>query len=127
MRKRACWSLVGLALVVAALLLTDRLLCEPGLTEDNVCRLRPGMTLAEVTAPSEAPRGLKERAGRFEGARGSGVRSGIPQEPSSVAGPGGDAAGQRVTVAQARGGLGLQGQPVHRDSRTSALLRAGCR
>jgi SmpA / OmlA family len=41
---------VGLALVVGALLLTDRLLWEPGLTEDNVRRIRPGMTLAEVEA-----------------------------------------------------------------------------
>jgi hypothetical protein len=48
MRKRACLWLAGLALVVAALLLTDRLLWQPGLTEDNVRRLRPGMTLAEV-------------------------------------------------------------------------------
>jgi hypothetical protein len=33
-----------------ALLLTDRLLWQPGLTQDNVRRLRPGMTLAEVEA-----------------------------------------------------------------------------
>jgi hypothetical protein len=38
--------LAGLALVAAALFLTDRLLWQPGLTEDNVRRLRPGMTLA---------------------------------------------------------------------------------
>src|SRR5205823_12125574 len=31
-----------------ALLLTDRLLWQPGLTQDNVRRIRPGMTLAEV-------------------------------------------------------------------------------
>ena len=37
-------------LVVVALLLTDWLLWEPGLTEDNVRRIRPGMTLAEVEA-----------------------------------------------------------------------------
>src|SRR5262249_39937135 len=43
----ACW-LAGLALVVGALLLTDALLWAPGLTEDNVRRIRPGMTLAEV-------------------------------------------------------------------------------
>src|SRR5262249_58166477 len=36
------------ALAVGALLLTDRLLWAPGLTQDNVRRLRPGMTLAEV-------------------------------------------------------------------------------
>jgi hypothetical protein len=33
-----------------ALLLTDRLLWQPGLTQDKVRRLRPGMTLAEVEA-----------------------------------------------------------------------------
>ena len=32
------------------MLLTDRLLWAPGLTEDNVRRLRPGMTLADVEA-----------------------------------------------------------------------------
>jgi hypothetical protein len=36
--------------VVGALLLTDALLRTPGLTEDNVRRIRPGMTLAEVEA-----------------------------------------------------------------------------
>ena len=40
--------LLGVALIALALLLTDRLLWAPGLTEDNVRRLRPGMTLAEV-------------------------------------------------------------------------------
>ena len=50
MRKRACLWLSGVALVVGALLLTDHLLGEPGLTEDNVRRLRPGMPLAEVEA-----------------------------------------------------------------------------
>jgi hypothetical protein len=49
--------LVGLALVVGALLLTDRLLWRPCLTEDSVRRLRPGMTLTEVAAPPESPRG----------------------------------------------------------------------
>jgi hypothetical protein len=48
MRRRALLWLAGLALVVGALFLTDRLLWRPGLTEDNVRRLRPGMTLAEV-------------------------------------------------------------------------------
>jgi hypothetical protein len=50
MSRRATLWLVGLALVVGALLLTDWLLWTPGLTEDNVRRLRPGMTLAEVEA-----------------------------------------------------------------------------
>src|SRR5262245_52921120 len=50
MRRRAYLWLAGLALVVGALFLTDRLLWQPGLTEDNVRRLRPGMTLAEVEA-----------------------------------------------------------------------------
>ena len=50
MRKRACLWLAGLALVALALLLTDRLLWRPGLTEDSVRRIRPGMPLAEVEA-----------------------------------------------------------------------------
>jgi hypothetical protein len=50
MRKRACLWLVGVALVALALLLTDRLLWRPGLTEDNVRRIKAGMTLAEVEA-----------------------------------------------------------------------------
>jgi hypothetical protein len=50
MAKRAYQWLAGLALVAGALLLTDSLLWEPGLTEDNVRRIRPGMTLAEVEA-----------------------------------------------------------------------------
>jgi hypothetical protein len=50
MRRRALLWLAGLALVVGVLLLTDRLLWRPGLTEDNVRRIRPGMTLAEVEA-----------------------------------------------------------------------------
>jgi hypothetical protein len=50
MRRLSVLWLAGLALVVGALLLTDRLLWAPGLTEDNVRRIRPGMTLAEVEA-----------------------------------------------------------------------------
>jgi hypothetical protein len=50
MAKRALLWLTGLMLVVSALLLTDRLLWQPGLTEDNVRRIKPGMTLAEVEA-----------------------------------------------------------------------------
>jgi hypothetical protein len=42
--------LAGVALVALALLLTDRLLWRPGLTEANVRRIRPGMTLAEAAA-----------------------------------------------------------------------------
>jgi hypothetical protein len=42
-------------LVALALLLTNRLLWQPGLTEDNVRRIRPGMTLAEVEAPLGGP------------------------------------------------------------------------
>jgi hypothetical protein len=48
MRKRALLWLTGLALVALALLLTDWLLWAPGLTEDNVRRIRAGLTLAEV-------------------------------------------------------------------------------
>jgi hypothetical protein len=50
LRKRACLWLAGVALVLGAQLLTDHLLWEPGLTEDNVRRIKPGMTLVEVTA-----------------------------------------------------------------------------
>jgi hypothetical protein len=35
MRKRVCLWLSGVALVVGALFLTDRLLWQPGLTQDN--------------------------------------------------------------------------------------------
>jgi hypothetical protein len=49
--------LAGLALVALALLLTDRLLWAPGLTEDNVRRIRPGLTLAEVEALLGGPAG----------------------------------------------------------------------
>jgi hypothetical protein len=50
MAKRALLWLAGVALVALALPLTDWLLWEPGLTEDNVRRIKPGMTLAEVEA-----------------------------------------------------------------------------
>jgi hypothetical protein len=55
MSRRALLWLAGLALVALALLLTDRLLWAPGLTEDNVRRLRPGLTLAEVKALLDGP------------------------------------------------------------------------
>jgi hypothetical protein len=50
MRRRALLWFAGVALIVGALLLTNRLLWQPGLTEANVRRIRPGMTLAEVEA-----------------------------------------------------------------------------
>jgi hypothetical protein len=50
MRRLALLWLFRLALVVGALLLTDRLLWTAGLTEANVRRIRPGMALAEVEA-----------------------------------------------------------------------------
>ena len=50
MSSRELLWLAGVALVALALLLTDRLLWQPGLTEANVRRLRPGMPLAEVEA-----------------------------------------------------------------------------
>jgi hypothetical protein len=50
MRRLALFWLAGLALVIGALLLTDRLLWRPGLTEDTVRRIRPSMTLAAVEA-----------------------------------------------------------------------------
>jgi hypothetical protein len=55
LRRRAYLWLAGLALVALALLLTDRLLWQPGLTEDNVRRIRPDMTLADVEAPLGGP------------------------------------------------------------------------
>ena len=50
MRRRAYLWLARVALIIVALLLTDRLLWPPGLTEGNVRRIRPGMTLEEVEA-----------------------------------------------------------------------------
>ena len=47
--------LAGIVLIALALLLTDRLLWTPGVTEDNVRRIRPGMTLAEVEALLACP------------------------------------------------------------------------
>jgi hypothetical protein len=41
---------VGLALVALALVATDALLWQPGVTEANVKRIREGMTVAEVNA-----------------------------------------------------------------------------
>ena len=57
MSRRALFWLAGLALVALALLLTDRLLWQPGLTESNVRRLRPGMTLEQVEAILGPPGG----------------------------------------------------------------------
>jgi hypothetical protein len=54
--SRRVWPLgVGLVLVVLAFLLTDALLWAPGLTEANVRRIKPGMTLAEVEALLGSP------------------------------------------------------------------------
>jgi hypothetical protein len=39
---------VGIVLVAGAFLLTDRLLWRPGVTEANVRRIRPGMTVQQV-------------------------------------------------------------------------------
>jgi hypothetical protein len=41
---------VGVALVALAFLLTDALVWEPGVTEANVRRIRPGMSLDQVEA-----------------------------------------------------------------------------
>jgi hypothetical protein len=75
-----------LVLVVVALLLTDWLLWEPGLTEDNVRRIRPGMTLAEVEALLGGPAAdtfeMPPTTGRFAGS-GSGGRAAIPSWCSS--------------------------------------------
>ena len=42
--------MAGLTLLALALLLTDRLLWRPGLTEENARRIKPGMPLAEAEA-----------------------------------------------------------------------------
>src|SRR5262245_59735696 len=77
MRKRALLWLPGLALVALALFLTDSLLWQPGLTEDNVRRLRPGMTLAEVEALLGGP-ATETIDWQAEGSFISAVRSGGP-------------------------------------------------
>src|SRR5262249_54572127 len=55
MSRRALLWLTGLALVVGALLLTDRRLWGPGRPEDNVRRLGRGMTWVEVGARLGGP------------------------------------------------------------------------
>jgi hypothetical protein len=47
-RRARLWQ-AGLALVVGARLMTDRLLWQPGLTEGNVRRLRPGQRAAHLS------------------------------------------------------------------------------
>ena len=49
-RRAYLLCFAGLALVVGALLLTDHLLWQPGLSEENVKRIQPGMTLKQVEA-----------------------------------------------------------------------------
>jgi hypothetical protein len=84
MPRRAYLWLAGLALVVAALLLTDRLLWRPGLTEDNVCRIRSGMALAVQAGSSatvnDSTISHNKASGGEEGAGGSdghGVGGGV--------------------------------------------------
>jgi hypothetical protein len=59
MSRRVYLLGVGLALVAMAFVVMDALLWEPGVTEANVRRIRPGMTLAQVEAilggPGESP------------------------------------------------------------------------
>jgi hypothetical protein len=50
MSRRVYLLGVGLALVAGAFLLTDALLWQPGVTEANVRRIRPGMKRTEVEA-----------------------------------------------------------------------------
>jgi hypothetical protein len=54
---RALLWLAGLALVVGALLLTDRLLWQPGLTADNVRRIPQGVMLAQAERLLSSPDG----------------------------------------------------------------------
>jgi hypothetical protein len=49
MSRQVFLSGVAICLITAAFLLTDFLLCPPGVTEANVNRLRLGMRLKEVT------------------------------------------------------------------------------
>ena len=48
MSRRVYLLGLGLALVALAFVVTDALLWEPGVTEANVKRIRPGMTLEQV-------------------------------------------------------------------------------
>jgi hypothetical protein len=73
MRRRALLWMGGVALVVGVLLLTDWLLWEPGLTEDNVRRIRPVMPLAEVEALLGGP--ACPPTTRRIGGSGSGARA----------------------------------------------------
>ena len=81
MRKRVCLWLGGVALVALALLLTDWLLWQPGLTEDNVCRIKSGMTLAKSRpcwaarprTPWRCPPTYRRFGGSGSGARGGEV------------------------------------------------------
>jgi hypothetical protein len=78
--RRACLWVAATALVVGAVLLTDALLWVPGLAEENVRRIRPGMALAEVEAllggpaadtfemPADWPAYRWQREWRAEGA-----------------------------------------------------------
>jgi hypothetical protein len=49
-RRTYILCMIGAALVLATFWLTNRLLWQPGLTEENIRNSRPGMTLEEVEA-----------------------------------------------------------------------------
>jgi hypothetical protein len=55
MRRRACWWLAGVALVVGAMLLTDRLLWEPGMTLAEVEALLGGPAADSFEMPADWP------------------------------------------------------------------------
>jgi hypothetical protein len=80
MSRRAYLWAVGVALVAGALLLTDWLLWTPGLTEDNVRRIKPGMTLAEVEEMLGGPAPTPSRCPPT-GRRTAGVASGGTEAP----------------------------------------------
>lgn len=65
MSRRVFLLGIGIVLVAGAFLLTDRLLWKPGVTEANVKRIRPGMTVQEVEAllggPADTARLAQDR------------------------------------------------------------------
>ena len=58
---------VGIVLLAGAFLLTDRLLWRPGVTEANVRRIRPGMSVQEVEGLLGGPANTTRRAGCSRG------------------------------------------------------------
>jgi hypothetical protein len=68
MRKRVCRWLAGVALVVGSVLLTDRLLWEPGMTLAEVEALLGGTAADTFEMPAEFPACRWQREWREGGA-----------------------------------------------------------